>query len=228
MQRDRAQSEQRLIEAVGLLIAEEGYEQIGINRVAARAGVNKILIYRYFGGLQGLLQAYIRQNQFTAPASALDFEKLRTASVEEIFDSCSEYIISQYRRVRQDVGAQELLKAELLNKDLPSDLFQDRERRLKEVIDQLGQLLQTPYAPAYATFMHSAMITLTLLKRQNKTPLGLDLNEEAAWEQIEVIIRHLFKSSSSYMRKHLASNRFVSDTLLKTDAQTSDGDLPKA
>ncbi len=63
-ERDRQQSEERLINAVGELIEEYGFENIGINQVAKKAGFSKNLIYRYFESLDGLVYAYIRKRDF--------------------------------------------------------------------------------------------------------------------------------------------------------------------
>ena len=63
-ERDREATERRLLEAVGELVCESGFEQIGINALAARAGVSKVLVYRYFGSVDGLLAAYVRRHDF--------------------------------------------------------------------------------------------------------------------------------------------------------------------
>ena len=64
VERNRDATEKRLLETVGRMVAEKGFEQIGINAIAAQSGVSKILIYRYFGSVDGLLAAYIRQYDF--------------------------------------------------------------------------------------------------------------------------------------------------------------------
>lgn len=46
------------------MIAEEGFEKVGINAIATRSGGSKILIYCYFGSLEGLMTTYIRQYDF--------------------------------------------------------------------------------------------------------------------------------------------------------------------
>ncbi|MUM78904.1 TetR family transcriptional regulator [Pseudodesulfovibrio sp. F-1] len=56
--RNREITQQKLIGAVGKVLAESGFRHLGINQVAREAGVDKKLIYRYFGGLPGLLAAY--------------------------------------------------------------------------------------------------------------------------------------------------------------------------
>ncbi len=58
MTRSRLATEQRLIDAVGHLLLEQGYPAIGINAIAREAGCDKVLIYRYFGGLDELLLAF--------------------------------------------------------------------------------------------------------------------------------------------------------------------------
>ena len=49
----------KLIAAVGETLEEEGYENLSLNKIAARAGVSKPMVYEYFGSLNGLLKAYI-------------------------------------------------------------------------------------------------------------------------------------------------------------------------
>jgi len=39
------------------VLAEEGFTAFGVNAIARRAGCDKQLIYRYFGGLDGLVEA---------------------------------------------------------------------------------------------------------------------------------------------------------------------------
>lgn len=55
--KDRAATEKIIFNAAKALLAEEGFQRFGINAVARRAGCDKQLIYRYFGGLEGLVDA---------------------------------------------------------------------------------------------------------------------------------------------------------------------------
>ncbi|MBY0583690.1 MAG: TetR/AcrR family transcriptional regulator [Sphingomonas sp.] len=57
IKRDRAGTEDGIVEAAKLVLAEEGFSAFGINAIARRAGCDKQLIYRYFGGLDGLVDA---------------------------------------------------------------------------------------------------------------------------------------------------------------------------
>ncbi len=55
--RDRQATEARILKAGKAVLAESGFKVFGINAVARRAGCDKQLIYRYFGGLDGLMEA---------------------------------------------------------------------------------------------------------------------------------------------------------------------------
>ncbi len=58
MTRSRLRTEQRILDAVGALLLEQGYPAVGINAIARRAGCDKVLIYHYFGGFDELLLAF--------------------------------------------------------------------------------------------------------------------------------------------------------------------------
>lgn len=61
---DRKATEERIINALDSLIRESGIKAVGINSVARKASVSKVLIYRYFGGLDGLLEEWAIKNSY--------------------------------------------------------------------------------------------------------------------------------------------------------------------
>jgi len=64
MARDRRATEQRILRAVGKILAEKGFRNFGVNAVARQARVDKVLIYRYFGGMPELLRAYAKAGTY--------------------------------------------------------------------------------------------------------------------------------------------------------------------
>src|SRR5512134_397940 len=64
MARDRQATERKILDAVGSLLAAGGFRKIGINAVARQARVDKVLIYRYFGGMPDLLRAYAKNGTY--------------------------------------------------------------------------------------------------------------------------------------------------------------------
>ncbi|HCO66541.1 MAG TPA: TetR family transcriptional regulator [Dysgonomonas sp.] len=64
MEKNRTVTEKRFIDAVEQLIIEKGFEKLGVNAVAEKAGMDKKLIYRYFGSLDGLIYECLKRNDF--------------------------------------------------------------------------------------------------------------------------------------------------------------------
>jgi AcrR family transcriptional regulator len=54
---NRARTEAAILSAARDLLAADGFQGLGVNAVARRAGCDKQLIYRYFGGIEGLVDA---------------------------------------------------------------------------------------------------------------------------------------------------------------------------
>lgn len=69
--RSRSATEQRFQDAVLDLVADSGCAEIGVNLVAERAGADKVLIYRYFGGLEGLLDRVAESRSWLPSADEL-------------------------------------------------------------------------------------------------------------------------------------------------------------
>jgi len=57
----RSASWQAIIEAAELEFLERGYDGVRMEHVAARAGYNKSLVYRHFGGREGLWDAVLER-----------------------------------------------------------------------------------------------------------------------------------------------------------------------
>lgn len=59
--RDRAGTERTIIDAAKAVLVERGFSAFGVNAIAREAGCDKQLIYRYFGGLDGLVEMLGRE-----------------------------------------------------------------------------------------------------------------------------------------------------------------------
>lgn len=57
MARDRFATRAAILESAAALIAAHGVDALGVNVLAESAGCDKVLIYRYFGGLDGVLES---------------------------------------------------------------------------------------------------------------------------------------------------------------------------
>lgn len=62
--RNKEKSKQRLLDAVGKLLKSKGFTALKVNDIAATAGLDKKLIYKYFGGTDQLIDEYIQAQDF--------------------------------------------------------------------------------------------------------------------------------------------------------------------
>lgn len=69
--RSRSDTEQRFQDAVLESVAESGFAKLGVNLVAEHAGTDKVLIYRYFGDLDGLLERVAQSRSWLPSAEEL-------------------------------------------------------------------------------------------------------------------------------------------------------------
>ncbi|NCG09157.1 MAG: TetR family transcriptional regulator [Verrucomicrobia bacterium] len=70
--RSRPRTESKFVDAVVAHLSEKGCDELGINAIAKRAGADKVLIYRYFKDLDGLLEQAAREIEWLPePASLL-------------------------------------------------------------------------------------------------------------------------------------------------------------
>jgi len=64
MPRNRKQTEIRILKAARTLLRRDGFSGWGINPLAREARCDKVLIYRYFASLDGVLDSLLADNRF--------------------------------------------------------------------------------------------------------------------------------------------------------------------
>lgn len=62
--RDKNKSKQQFLDAVGTILRTKGYTALKVNNIAATAGLDKKLIYKYFGSTEQLIDEYIHSQDF--------------------------------------------------------------------------------------------------------------------------------------------------------------------
>lgn len=139
--KDRELTERKILDAVGSIIASDGFESVGINVVAQRAGVSKMLIYRYFGGLNGLLSKYLLQKDFWVNTN-MNIEKS-----SDISGSLKQLFREQIRQLRNDIILQRLHRWELSTENQAIRLLREkREQNGNELIRSVSELTHSSSA----------------------------------------------------------------------------------
>src|SRR5215831_7197693 len=62
--RDPEETRARILEALSRIILRDGLSAVGINALAREADCDKVLIYRYFGDLDGVYAAFATSREF--------------------------------------------------------------------------------------------------------------------------------------------------------------------
>ncbi|MBN1542023.1 TetR/AcrR family transcriptional regulator [candidate division KSB1 bacterium] len=190
MQRNKDQTRQRLIDAVSALVERSGFHSLGINAVARQAGVDKVLIYRYFGGLDGLILEFIRQQDFFSHLEAFAAER-KLESAGDVFDLSRELFIAQLRAMRGNRLLQEILLWELsTDNEITQTIARTREEQGSRLVQRLQHISgsdQTDLA-AIGNLIIGGIIYLILRARTVETYSGVELRSEEGWQRMEKAI----------------------------------------
>ena len=196
--RDRAATEARILGAVGAVLARDGFGAVGVNAIARQAGVDKVLIYRYFGGLPELLRAWGESGQFWPRVSDLlgpDPQALLALPAAERYARFFDHFIDELRRRPLTL---EILAAELNERnELTAVLETEREAWGEEALQVLGgaDLAARPHLQGVTLLLVAGVQYLLLRSRRIRIFGGLDLHSEAGWLQFKQSIRVLAHES---------------------------------
>jgi len=183
--RDRDATEHRILDAVGRVLSSRGFGEIGINTVAREAGIDKVLIYRYFGGLPELLAAFARRSEFWP-----DEEELLQGAPPrgDRPDVAAAALKGLLRGLRSRPMTQEVLRWELsASNELTGRLAAVREEQGVRTLRKLGIDGATAGAdlPAVAALLSAGITYLVLRSTSGQSWLGVSLASARGWKRIE-------------------------------------------
>lgn len=179
--KDREITEQKILDAVGSMIETDGFEALGINAVAQKAGVSKMLIYRYFGGMDQLIAKYILQHDYWVNT------ELPLHDISGVGACLKQMFREQIATLRSDMVLKRLHRWELTaDNEVVRLLRERRETNGCELVRVVSRLTKSPYAEvaAMATLLSAAISYLTLIEEQNKVYNGIDLCSDEGWQQL--------------------------------------------
>ena len=191
--RDREATRTRLIEAVGTLLARKGFTGLGINAVAREAGVDKVLIYRYFGGLPGLITDYAHEGDFWPSLEELaggDVAAfLRLPLSERLEQLTGNYLQALRRRpITQEIMAWEMVERNELTEALEAVREASSLKMMALFLPPTGQ---GPDLAPLMTLVGAALAYLVVRSRKIQWYSGLDLQSDASWRRIEAGVREI-------------------------------------
>jgi len=193
--KNRAQTEAAILSAARELLADEGFQGFGINAIARRAGCDKQLIYRYYGGLDGLLDAigedlgdWVKQRipEDTGGMFLLTYGDLMERLALLYMDA-----------LRHDSLVCKIIAWEV-SKDTPQvrRLAEARSRSLAKWLDRMRGSLSAPKgvdAQTVNAILFAAIQHLVISSLATGEFAGLPLRKEKDWEKVVASVRRLVR-----------------------------------
>ncbi|RXJ50202.1 TetR/AcrR family transcriptional regulator [Gelidibacter gilvus] len=180
MKKDRAATEEKIYESFLTLLEEKGPQAVGINAIAKKAGVSKELIYRYFGGMQGLLLQLAKKGDFFKSMLALHDKDL--ATVEDL----KEFAKAGTQELRENKLTQEILRWQLLeNNEVTRDLFKYSNKEIGKMFAISNKDSSLNHA---FQLMIGGYVYFTLLSKFNKKFITTDLSSQESWDNFDKAI----------------------------------------
>jgi AcrR family transcriptional regulator len=198
MARDKEETKAKILAAVGKLLAESGFQQLGVNSIAREAGVDKVLIYRYFENLPTLLKTFGQEGNYWLTIEELVGDE---SSIQaEALDEWMEILLVRFLQdLQQRTITQEILRWELLEgNELTQELAQVRDRMAIDSLKFLNQ--KHPFSPdkdipAVSAILIAGIVYLVLRAKVSPTFLGIDFSSPAGWQRIEAAISSLVQAA---------------------------------
>ena len=188
MKKDKNRTMQRLIAAVGSVIREQGFGAVGVNAVARKAGVDKVLLYRYFGDLETLLKEYVSASDSYRTAASTLSHSIESLSRREIQRLGSQILLGQLRRLRDSPDLQEIYRWELsADNPVTRSLAEQREREGVALLSMFAKRVDVSKMdlPAMIAVILAGGVHLTLRAKSANVFNGVELGTPAGWERIE-------------------------------------------
>lgn len=177
--RSRPNTEAKFLDAVLDLVAESGCGALGVNAVAQKAGADKVLIYRYFGDLDGLLTRVAEQQTWLPPIDEI------TNSLEAHRFNPADYLSALFQEmvqhIRSEATAHQLIR---WRKTARNPLTNDFSHEWKTLWNELPKRLATALDHAACESWAHACTFIALM-------VEAELNDES----VDLKCIHLFAST---------------------------------
>lgn len=186
-----------LIRAFEDLIAEKGVEAVGVNAVAKRAGVGKPLIYKYFGGFDGLVSAWASQSKVWGHDDDI-FAALADGDGRDPTSVIRDYLTTSTTELRSKPIALQIMAQALMGKsDLTAGLEAAKSDSGKhhDRLYESGGVFDDPDTSALLLVMYAASQYLALRSLNQGNFNGIPLDTEHGWSAMMDMMTRVFDNA---------------------------------
>jgi AcrR family transcriptional regulator len=196
VKRDRKATEEAIVAAFETVLLRDGVPGLGVNAVAQEAGINKVLIYRYFQDFPGLARHWANNSSFWPSELELigndadAFEKL------EVRDRVVKVLCNYMASIRTRPRTVEMLASELAaSNELTRALAKGIEKPGRGVGEYIKQETADKDISERVTkmiFVVTALTAfLTVRERNNPAFLDYDLSQNDSWDFLQETVAEI-------------------------------------
>ncbi len=194
--RDRDATARAILLAAKATLAEEGFSAFGVNAIARRAGCDKQLIYRYYGGLDGLAEAI---GADLAAELTEELQPLSNRPPPHSYGALMKHLAAclvellRNNKLMQQINAWEAAAPS----PLVAKLIAARAKRMGQWMLEMRGALKPPLgvdAPAVNAVIIAAVQQLVLSASANGEFSGMPLRTDADWRRLHDAINTLVES----------------------------------
>ncbi len=194
--RNRDETRAAILAAAQALLADEGFSGFGINALARRSGFDKQLIYRYFGGLDGLVDAL---GEALAGWVSAHLAPVLAGQIGPGYGDMVEAVMLAYLdALRADSLMQKLVAWELSDPSAQVRRLSDqRARAMGELVARLrGERQPAPGLDAAAlnAILIAAIQHLVLAGATSGRFSGLPLASDADWDRARAMLSRIVRT----------------------------------
>lgn len=187
--KDRKLSENNILDALDRIIVEKGFKEIGINAIARESGLSKVLIYRYFGSMEGLLEEWALKNNYWTETGNSDLE------LEPVSILVKNILKNYLEKLRNDPQRRELLKWLITEEStLGSKIMDKMEESGKGLTSYLKEKSESKNEvdiEALLALTSAGLSYLALIAEKSSVYNGVQLDSEKGWNRIEKTVNLL-------------------------------------
>ena len=200
--KNKEQTKRKLIEAVAVIFRTEGYRGLGVNKVAKLAGVHKKLIYRYFGGFEQLVEAYVVETDYWMQFADHMRQLTLPKDINETKNLIGHLLKNQFLYFQADEQMQQLILWELsTNSNLMRSIHRTREAMGQQFLELTDQYFSksTVNFRAVAALLVGGIYYTILHTRHNggmfsDVNLATETGQQEILDAIDQILNKLFEN----------------------------------
>jgi AcrR family transcriptional regulator len=202
-ERNKEKSKEKLIEAVGEILKEKGYGGLKVNDIAATAGLDKKLIYNYFGGVEQLLDEYLKSQYFWSNVNEDELIEMVKDGGKEV---SKHLLAAQYDFVEKNKEFQRLLLWQLSEEreefqKIVSKQEITGEHLFEAISDKYFGEKATDYRALMAILISGAYYLNLFAEHNGRFFCGIDLKSEEGRQQIKKVMGDLIDHAYDKVEK---------------------------